>query len=71
MYCINNYRNIQDKETAMLELQKNSNELKIIEKDKQDLEEKLTNKNNQYEEMEVVINNLKANLCKVEENNHV
>lgn len=64
-------RDIQGKETAVLELQKDSNELKVIEKNKQDLEEKLHNKDKQCSEMEVVISNLKANLCKVEENNHV
>lgn len=63
-------RNIQDKENAVLELQKDSNELKIIEKDKQDLEEKLSNKSKQCREMDIVITNLKTNLCKVEENNH-
>lgn len=56
---------------AILELQKDSNELKLIEKDKQDLEEKLSNKIKHCGEMEIVINNLKINLCKVEENNHV
>lgn len=50
-------------------MKKDSNELKVIEKEKQDLEEKLSNKNKQCEEMENVISNLKANLCKVEENN--
>lgn len=64
-------RDIQGKETAVLELRKDSNELKVIEKDKQDLEEKLFNKDKQCSEMEVVISNLKANLCKVEENNHM
>lgn len=62
-------RDIQGKENAVLELKKDSNELKVIEKDKQDLEERLSNKNNQCEEMENIISNLKANLCKVEENN--
>lgn len=55
----------------MLVLQKDSNDLKITEKDKYDLEEKLSNKNKKCEEMELVISNLKTNLCKVEENNHV
>lgn len=54
----------------MLELKKDSNELKLIEKDKQDLEERLLNKNKHCEEMEIVISNLKSNLCKVEENNY-
>lgn len=62
-------RDIQGKENAVLELKKDSNELKVIEKEKHDLEEKLLNKNKQCEEMENVISNLKANLCKVEENN--
>lgn len=53
-----------------MELKKDSSELKMIEKNKQDLEEQLSNKNKQCEEMEIVISNLKANLCKVEENNH-
>jgi len=64
-------RDIQGKETAVIELKKDSNELKLIEKDKQDLEEKLLNKNKHCEEMENVISNLKSNLCKVEENNYV
>lgn len=64
------FRSIQDKENTVLELKKDSNELKITEKDKQDLEERLSNKNKQCEELELVISNLKANLCKVEENNH-
>lgn len=55
----------------MLELQKDSNELKRLEKDKQDLEEKCFNKDKQCSEMEIIISNLKSNLCKVEENNHV
>lgn len=63
-------REIQGKETAVLELKKDSNELKLIEKDKQDLEERLLNKNKHCEEMEIVISNLKSNLCKVEENNY-
>jgi len=54
-----------------MELKKDSNELKLIEKDKQDLEERLLNKNKHCEEMEIVISNLKSNLCKVEENNYV
>jgi len=54
-----------------MELKKDSNELKLIEKDKQDLEERLLNKNKYCKEMEIVINNLKSNLCKVEENNYV
>lgn len=54
-----------------MELKKDSSELKIIEKDKQDLEEKLLSKNKECGEMETVVTNLKANLCKVEENNHV
>lgn len=62
-------RNIQDKESAVLVLQKDSNELKVSEKDKHDLEDKLLSKNKQCEEMELVISNLKSNLCKVEENN--
>lgn len=65
------YRKIQDKETFVIELQKDSSELKMIEKDKQYLEEQLSNKNKQCGEMEIVISNLKTNLCKVEENNHV
>ncbi|XP_026811718.1 TATA element modulatory factor [Rhopalosiphum maidis] len=64
-------KEIQGKETAVLELKKDSNELKLIEKDKQDLEEKLLNKNKHCEEMKIVISNLKSNLCKVEENNYV
>lgn len=64
-------RNFQDKETSVLELQKASNEHKSIEKEKQDLEEKLSNKDKHCGEMEIVINNLKTNLCKVEENNRV
>lgn len=64
-------RNIQDKENAIQELQKDSNELKLIEKGKQQLEEELSNKSRKCEEMETVISNLKTNLCKVEENNHM
>jgi len=54
----------------VLELKKDSNELKLIEKDKQNLEERLFNKNKQCGEMETVISNLKSNLCKIEENNY-
>lgn len=64
-------KDIQGKETAVIELKKDSNELKLMEKDKQDLEERLLNKNKHCEEMEIVISNLKSNLCKVEENNYV
>lgn len=64
------FRSIQDKENTVLELKKDSNELKITEKDKHDLEERLSNKNKHCEELELVISNLKTNLCKVEKNNH-
>lgn len=64
------FRNIQDKENTVLELKKDLNELKITEKDKQHLEERFLNQNKKCEEMELVISNLKANLCKVEDNNH-
>ncbi|XP_050435859.1 TATA element modulatory factor isoform X2 [Adelges cooleyi] len=64
-------KNIQDKENIIIELKKSAKELKLLEDNKQNVEDKLAEKNIQCEQMDTVISNLKSNLYKIEENKHM